>query len=244
MAAQTHPALRKTHSCVNAKKEDILDARSFQHSFGSNTTDFSDVLATSSDLKSSQEDFENFISEVSNDLMRKIGQLKAIKHNQSVPWTERSYASVQIIMLNQYVHRIKRFKVLSNNSLETMTKAVKVETKMKTLAAKHIDMLGKFKRRLKHMLDVTEKHVAVNMLTINVLHQRIQEDDLLSQSLAEKEKEGKKHESSVAFQRSISESEESSEDAAFKRLKRPRLNSFRSISDHLTVLSKTYTNRR
>jgi len=207
-------------------------------------TDFSDILATSSDLKNSQEDFENFISEVSNDLMRKIAQLKAMKHNQNVPWTERSYASVQIIMLNQYVHRIKRFKVLSNNSLETMAKAVKVETKMKTLTAKHIDMLGKFKRRLKHMLDVTEKHVAVNMLTINVLHQRIQEDDLLSQSLKEKKQESKQHESSIAVQRSISETEENSEDAAFKRLKRPRLNSFRSISDHLTVLSKTYTNRR
>ena len=239
MAARTHSGLRKTHSCVNTNKKDILDEGNLQH-----TTDYSELLDTSSDLKIAQKDFENFISEVTDDLMRKIGQLKAMKHNQNVPWTERSYASVQIIMLNQYVHRIKRFKVLSKNSLETMNKAVKEETKMNTLTAKHIDMLGKFKRRLKHMLDVTEKHVAVNMLTINVLHQRMQEDDLLNQSLKEKKNEDRHQESSSALQRSISESEENSEDSAFTRLKRARLNSFRSISDHLTVLSKTYTNRR
>jgi len=245
MAANKHTGLRKTLSCGNTLKEDPSHAKNSKYNLGSNYPLLNDLLETSSDLKAAQEHFDNFISEVSDDLLTKIAQLKSLKHNEAVPWTERSYASVQVIMLNQYVHRIKRFRVLSQNSLDKICKDLKDEIKLKVLTEKHIDMLGKFKRRLKHMLDVTEKHVAANFSTISSLHQTLKTDEFLIARKTNEEQSGNKNkERLVSLHRSISESGEMNEDVHVKTVKRQRLNSFKSFSDHLTVLTKTYTNRR
>ena len=101
---------------------------------------------SSSDLKTAQADFEKFIHVVSEDLATKIKQLKSIKSNENAEWNERSNASVQVMMLNQYVHRINRFREVSRNSLNNLAIKVNKDNKKMKLVDKHIDTLAKLKR--------------------------------------------------------------------------------------------------
>ena len=104
------------------------------------------MLGKGSYSYSAQADFEKFIHVVSEDLATKITQLKSIKSNENAQWNERSYASVQVMMLNQYVHRINRFRVVSRNSLNNLAIKVNKDNKEMKLVDKHIDTLAKLKR--------------------------------------------------------------------------------------------------
>ena len=244
MAALRHTArLRETISLGNARTAQKVDTRDSQSTLNQNSDKLNFLFDTYTDLRTAQEEFENFISEVSDDLLTKVSQLKAMKHNESATWMERSYASVQLIILNQYLHRVNRFKVLSKHSLEDLCKTLKDEAKRISMIAQHINTIGKLKRRLKHMLDVTDRYLGADISAIHALHKDLDEDnDFPNNRFGEKRNGRMQRMSLISCQKSIIEKKK--EDSEYQPVKRQRLNSLKSISDHLSVLTKTYTNRR
>ena len=159
-----HTDLRRTLSYNNERKENGEES-----GFDSFSIEMSKLFLISSDLKTAQADFEKFIHVVSEDLATKIDQLKSIKSNETAQWNERSYASVQVIMLNQYVHRINRFRVVSRNSLKNLAIKVNKDDKKMKHINKHIDTLAKLKRRLKHILDVSDKYAVRTQPVCNTI---------------------------------------------------------------------------
>ena len=161
---------------------------------------------SSSDLKTAQADFEKFIHVVSEDLATKIKQLKSIKSNENAQWNERSYASVQVMMLNQYVNRINRFRVVSRSSLKNLSiKLIKDKEKFKHID-KHIDTLAKLKRRLKHILDVSDKYAVEDLFDgINLLNDISEDVDKQAKSPNEGRKSKRRYKSLTSLQKSILE---------------------------------------
>jgi hypothetical protein len=76
----------------------------------------------------------------------------------------------------QYVHRINRFRVVSRNSLNNLSVKVNEDNEKIKLIDKHIDTLAKLKRRLKHILDVSDKYAVKDLFDQITLLNVISED--------------------------------------------------------------------
>ena len=144
------------------------------------------------------------------------------------------------------------------------------------MVEKHMAIVGKMKRRMKQMLDVTEKYAVEDIFdTINLLHQ-------MSNKIKLSPLEGEEERASRLTRRSQSltvlgvdsvdspsmstrsrqqaggvKLVQSSSSSSSRRSLSPltergiggevggrKMNTFKSFSDHLAVLTKTYTNRR
>ena len=149
------------------------------------------------------------------------------------------------------------------------------------MVEKHMAIVGKMKRRMKQMLDVTEKYAVEDIFdTINLLHQMSnkiklsplegEEDrvtrltrrsqsltvlgidtvDSPSSSTRSKHPGGKQIQpsSSSSSRRSLSPLRPTErgggEVGVGVGVGGSKMNTFKSFSDHLAVLTKTYTNRR
>ena len=194
-------------------------------------------------LKEAQEEFELFLVAVSDDTVSKIEQLKKIKSADSLYWNDKSYANIQILMLNQYCHRINRFKEVSRNSLHCVKN--KPVEKSEQAARKHIETLSKLKRRLKHILDVSNKYAVEEMFdTLNILNDMPEDLGFDLKHGTVRKKSVRRHNSLITIQKNMlfptSEGSKKDEDET----KKHRGRTLRSLSDHLSVLTKTYTNRR
>jgi len=214
--------------------------------FSKNVTE---ILKNEPKLKHAQEDFEMFLQEVSGDLDVKINQLKNVKNSENTYWNDKTYANIQLLMMNQYVSRIRRFRIVSRNSLETISSS---DTKMDARVHKHIETLAKLKRRLKHILDVSNKYAVTDLFdSINLL-QDMPEDCMFEvQKVTSKKKHLRKYKSLLSLQKSIlnlnkhePEVNHETEDTIDGPPCKPKIHTLRSLSDHLGVLAKTYTNRR
>merc|ERR1712215_403548 len=90
--------------------------------YKSTKADINVLFDKSVELKFAHIEFENFITTVSEDLFTKIECLKTMKKNEMITWKDKSYASVQLFMLHQYLNRINRFQDVSRNSLDNIRK--------------------------------------------------------------------------------------------------------------------------
>ena len=203
-------------------------------------------------LRKIHDEFEKFLDAVSCDLASKTERLKALKDSLNTNLNDKSYAGVQLFMLSQYSHRINRFREVSRSSLANISKNIEKEKDTNKLIMKHIDILGKMKTRMKHIIDVSDKYAVQNIFEgINLL--REMSEAMEAVPTEKKVKMGKcksmnslhkmKQESraSIGSESDLKENNPEGPNVLTKSIK---VNTLRSLTDHLAVLTKTYTNRR
>jgi len=259
---------------------------------GGETKDLAALFNQFEDLKKAHEDFENFLGVVLSDLTEKKDHLKRMKDCEKSKRTDKSFASVQLFMITQYYCRINRFKVVAINSLENICKHNTKENSVKSLVNKHIDVLVKMKRRMKNMIDVSDKYAVSDIFdSINIFNELESElehsplgpeeaaDDYSSMDRRPRRKISRQSKSLYSLN-SSTEEDISVPDNASPRTQRlqslggalltsssqvtsarepsgrkseseigsvrvhPKLRTIRSLTDHLTCLTKSYTNRR
>ena len=119
------------------------------------------------------------------DIKKKTTVLKSQRQNDQLSTNQKTYASVQSFMLKRYSNRIKSFQRASENSTENIcgeySKDNRNDKKVIDLVNKHIHALVKMKRRMKHIIDVSDKYAVIDLFaTINVLSEESYDLDPLS----------------------------------------------------------------
>jgi len=211
-------------------------------------------------LRSAQTEFESFLSMVSSDLTDKTENQKRLRVSDG------GFAKVQMFMLAKYSNRIERFRQVSranmNNIVMLGDNKENTDTKLVIdFVNKHIETIGKMKRRSKQILDVSDKYAVENILdNINLVTQ-------LSESLQSSQENAKmnkwnsagvltSHRGSIVP--AVEEPDGDMCSSALSRMSVPvdssvsrsssgrhsKLSTFLSLKDHLAVLTKTYTGRR
>jgi len=164
-----------------------------------------------------------------------------------------------------------RFQNVANASLLSISSALENGKEVGGLVEKHMAIVGKMKRRMKQMLDVTEKYAVEDIFdTINLLHQmsnkiklrpiegeeeRVSRLTRRSQSLTVLGVDSVDSPSTRSKQQGGVKLLQSSPSSSSRRSLSPltergstgtggKMKTFKSFSDHLAVLTKTYTNRR
>ena len=109
------------------------------------------------------------------DLKVKLEKLRKFKASDTSNIHDKSYATLQIFMLQKYSNRIHNFKTVSVQSIERICQAHREPQSPQTVTVmveKYSKVLGKMKRRMKHMIDVSGKHAVVEIFdTINILNE-------------------------------------------------------------------------
>ena len=130
-------------------------------------------------LQSSQAEFESFLDMVSTDLTDKTVKQKQLKG------PDGGFAKVQTFMLTKYINRIERFRQVSRANMDNIVILADNKENLLGYVNKHIETIGKMKRRSKQILDISDKYAVENILdNINLVTQ-------LSQSLEQPKSNGK-----------------------------------------------------
>jgi len=193
-------------------------------------------------------EFVKFLDAVSSDLAAKIAKLKLLKESSNTKLNDKSYAGVQLFMLGQYSHRISRFREVSTTSLENISRKIEKDENMFELMKRHNDILGKMKRRMKHIIDVSDKYAVENIFEgINLFREMSEQMEHVPHEKSMKMGKCKSMNSLFKNQTSVESEPDMKENLPNGTNYQPKpkkINTFRSLTDHLTVLTKTYTNRR
>eukprot|EP00092_Neocalanus_flemingeri_P028562 GFUD01031018.1.p1 GENE.GFUD01031018.1~~GFUD01031018.1.p1 ORF type:complete len:284 (-),score=87.93 GFUD01031018.1:111-962(-) len=210
-------------------------------------------------LRKVNTDFEQFLNVVLEDLKVKLENLKQFKTSETTTLHDRSYATLQMFMLHKYSNRIQSFKTVSIHSIENICQAhreAESPQAVTQLVEKYSKVLGKMKRRMKHMIDVSEKYAVVEIFdTINILNEVSK--DLDSTVNCDQRRSvislGDLHYPSLdsplssldnptrKFSDSSMSSGSSSGQQSDEKVK-GNTKTLRSLSDHLCVLRKTFLN--
>ena len=250
--AKAASAGRLSPESRDIKKQKLDDINDGKDSDFEETPECNAAFKQFDNLKKTHHEFEKFLAAVSGDLTVKSENLKALKNCLNTKLNDKSYAGVQLFMLSQYSHRINRFREVSRNSLDHIFKNIEKENNAQELIAKHIDILGKMKRRMKHIIDVSEKYAVENIFdSINLLREM---SEAMEPSPPEKKVKMGKCKSMNSLHKirhdtiesigSDCDLKETSSEASNVLTKSRKVNTLRSLSEHLAVLTKTYTNRR
>jgi len=210
-------------------------------------------------LRKVNSEFEQFLDVVLEDLKVKLEKLRKFKASDTSNIHDKSYATLQIFMLQKYSNRIHNFKTVSVQSIERICQAHREPQSPQTVTVmveKYSKVLGKMKRRMKHMIDVSEKHAVVEIFdTINILNEVSK--DLDSTANCDQRRSiislGDLQHTSLDCNfsslgnpsRKYSESSMSSGSSSGTQPEekvKGRTKTLRSLSDHLCVLRKTYLN--
>jgi len=230
---------------------------------------FENILFHLNALKNSQEMFDQFMEVVEGDVKNKITCLKSLKNNDFLNANQKTYAAVQIFMLKRYSKRIKSFQKASEISIgnicDKYCKDNRDDEQVGHLVNKHIQVLAKMKRRMKQIIDVSEKYAVIELfIAMNALSEQI--DDLdLSRRLKDS-KDRRLTESVTSFSNvaqsdvdspSLSRIPSPSSSCSFEFVEssispfdykptafgKKTLRPLKSLSDHIFVLTKTFTNK-
>ena len=222
------------------------------------------TVAGLEELEQLQSEFESFLGVVDQDIEVKSEYWSALKKGEAVWESSReigprgkkleTYASIQSFMLRRYSKRISKFRRASVESQRRICEVYSLsESEAEVLIERHMHILVKMKRRLKHMMDVSDKYFLTDLVdTLHLLGQATSElappielerymDSSSSCSSFDNLSTSTSYLSlsspSISY---ISSSSSSSSAAAPHHLK---LRPFRSLLDQLVVLGKTYTER-
>ena len=112
--------------------------------------------------------FDQFTAAVEEDINIKVNLLESMRLNIDLSSSQRSYLNVQIMMLKCYSNRVKSFQKVSDNSISKICneycKNKRDDGTIGYLVKKHIQGLVKMKRRIKQILDVSEKYAMIDLL--------------------------------------------------------------------------------
>merc|ERR1719189_2074438 len=204
-----------------------------------------------------QKEFELFTAAVLDDLEAKVASLKKFKASYTTSYHDRSYAALQIFMLQMYSSRIESFRSESVKSIESicaMLEEGESTEKLNGCMETFHCGLTKMKTRMKHMIDVSDKYAVVEIFdTINILNKVSLEIDCESQSGSNMhsfvslgnitvESPHLPDAHNLAARKSSESSVASSASFGSTGEERPVSNvkTLRSLSDHVCVLSKAY----
>ena len=199
-------------------------------------------------LEESQSEFDQFLVMVRIELMTKTDELKKIKLNMKASRIDRSCALVNLFMLSQYTTRMNKFEDFCRKSLENICRKHINGEEVDGHVIKHLSVLVKMKRRMKQMLDVSEKCVVVEMIdTANDLKDWFEDAENIK---AIEEKEPRLSKSTLSLEteldeerprprNSVSECLSSSIEACPFTTRQRR--TFKTISEHVIVITKSFT---
>ena len=111
------------------------------------------------ELQKINADFTEFSCVVKRDLDDKTVVLMNLKEDKWSTRSDKSYARIQLFMMNQYVKRLSRFDFLHQQSLLKMSKRYLRGEDLTDMVTVHGNIVTKMLRRMKMMMDVTEKYV-------------------------------------------------------------------------------------
>jgi len=209
-------------------------------------------------LRKVNSDFEQFLDVVLEDLKVKLEKLKKFKGSENCSIHEKSYVTLQIFMLQKYSNRIQNFKTVSVQSIERICQAHHEPDSPQAvtrLVEKYSMVLSKMKRRMKHMIDVSEKYAVVEIFdTINILNevskdldntaQHDQRHSIISLGDLQPASLDSSFSSEDVTSRKFSESSISSDtskgNSPIDEKGKGKTKTLRSLSDHLCVLRKAY----
>ena len=221
-------------------------------------------MASLGELEQLQNEFESFLSVVNQDIEAKTEYWSVLKKGEVERRASRgelgrrgkkleTYASIQRFMLRRYSKRISRFLKASVESLRRICEVCSSEgERAEELIDTHVHILVKMKRRLKHMMDVSDKYFLTDLAdTLDLLGQATSE---LAHPMEESYVGGTSSCSSISDLSTCSSSYlslsspsisyiSSSSSSSSTAPHHPKLRPFRSLLDQLIVLGKTYTER-
>lgn len=235
------------------------------------------VMSQNDKLAKAQEEFQKFVKVIEDDLKVKVDKMKTFKKTESVGRSDKNYATLQLFMLAKYMNRVNRFKEVNAKSLDVIQELFDKKETIDDLVANHILDVSKMKRRMKHILDVSEKYAVIDTnfnvsdtflddvdsdkvsKTSSVSLQNLEKrnsmdsnssDDYFSlnsgspQSSPGSSPMPPMSENSSSSVPSLSTSPSSRPSSISPGPIKPTRSTFRSLTDHMSVLTKTYTNRR
>jgi len=215
------------------------------------------------ELEQLQNEFESFLGVVNQDIEAKTEYWSALKKGEGERWSSsreigllgkklETYASIQRFMLRRYSKRISRFQAASIESERRICEVYRSEWdrgEAEVLIERHMHILVKMKRRLKHMMDVSDKYFLTDLLdTLHLLGQAtselappMEENYMGSSPSSCSSFDDLSTSTSYLSLSSPSISYISSSSSSTTAPHRPKLRPFRSLLDQLLVLGKTYT---
>merc|ERR1712004_581106 len=218
----------------------------------------SNTVASLEELEQLQDKFERFLGLVNEDIETKTEYWAGVKKRDGWGSTTElghqtkkleTYASIQHFMLRRYSKRISKFQAASVKSLKRISEVSISEEETKVLIATHMRILVKMKRRLKHMMDVSDKYFLTDLMdTIHLLGKAtselatpVEQFSVSSASSCSSFLSLDLSTSTSYLSLSSPSTFSSSSSSSSSAQSRPKLRPFRSLVDQLVVLSKTYT---
>ena len=172
---------------------------------------------------------------------------------------QKTFVNVQIMMLKCYSNRVKSFQKVSDNSISKICKEYSKDERddetIGYLVKKHIQGLVKMKRRMKQILDVSEKYAVIDLLDkgkvvdeqkINLnLSTRVKDNEDKSQSVPPFTSYKYFGFDSPSFLRKHSpENSSPIVDGRNRHFGKDSSRSIKFLSDYMLVLAKTYTHSK
>ena len=192
-------------------------------------------------LQRIESEFHPFLTTVRSDLIEKSTTLKSLRERKDSNKLDKNHANVQLFMIQQYSQRLEQFDFLCKQSLLKLSQRFLCGEELEAKVEKHISILTKMKRRMKMILDVSEKYVTLEMAeAVDQMKEfcdeltRIQTKSALSSSLNNVLEE--KDVFALSWRsRSLSDSL-----SADSERQVPKRNTIKSITEHLQIMTKTF----
>ena len=207
------------------------------------------------ELKVVHAEFESFLDMVSSDLKEKVEKQKLLKDSD-----KNYYAGIQLFMLSKYGNRIERFRQVSRNNLNAITsleidKENADHSTISDYVSKHVETIGKMKRRSKQILDISDKYAVEdifdNINLVNECSASLQPPAVRTRKMSKWQSVGLMVTETPDRDTFDPEtrppefpdvSRQSSGSSTVRR--HSKKSTILSLTDHLAVLTKTYTGRR
>ena len=209
------------------------------------------------ELKIVHAEFESFLDVVSSDLKEKVEKQKLLKDSD-----KNYYAGIQLFMLSKYGNRIERFRQVSKNNMNAITnleidKENADHNTISDYVSKHVETIGKMKRRSKQILDISDKYAVEdifdNINLVNECSASLQPPETVRtrkmskwQSVGLMVSDTPDRDTFDTETRLPEYSDVSRQSSGGSgTVRRPsKKSTILSLTDHLAVLTKTYTGRR
>jgi len=221
------------------------------------------------ELAVTHQDFLLLLSVIASDLLVKRRDIKAARDTgKMLSKSEKSLATVQLYLYTKYLLRINEFRRIGEVSIEKMASKWVEGEDISDMLLKHQAVLRKIRRRMKALMDVTDKYSVGNIFTglglLAEVNQQLGEEgpgiglqrlsscserreadwlDDSGQSVEETRSRGSLvyGDSEASMSSSISKSSSGESRAESPRVvPRRRLISFHCIADTVAVLTKSY----
>jgi len=220
---------------LTAAEEDLL------------TSEVEALLEEHPGLAAGHSQFHSLLGAIARDLEDKRADIKAARGSEGISPSERRLAKVQVFLLAKYLARVAAFRRRTAESLANIGLRRALGEDVERRVAEHEAAVVKMRRRVKSLVDVTDKYSVPNIFTslgvISELGQELRPQDRLSRSSeggwSEYSSDSRdSYSSSLASNATLGSTGSCS--PPHQQPSRRRLVSFHCIADTVAVLTRTY----